>query len=333
LNSIPQHIDELIAKVLAGEAMREEVSVVESWRKESSGNEKYFEHFSTIFQRAEPSSPKISFDADVAWKKVSARIFDAKERKVVSMKRTSWFTPLRVAASVALLIGISAVFYFMSGNEEPQFAMNSTNEIVQDSLPDGSMAVLNKHSSLSYSFDEKKKLRKAKLEGEAYFEVVHDETQTFIVETQDVFVQDIGTAFNVKSTNTSDTIEVFVNEGEVKFYKTSESGINLIAGETGYYIKSSQTFSKLIDADENKSSYANRTFNFRNASLKRVVKKLNEVYDTKLALSSAALDYCRISVRFEDEEIETIAAVIAETLELEIQQSRGRILSSGEGCE
>lgn len=330
-----EHIDELIAKQLAGEASSEEIALLENWKREHADNEKYFEDFTTIFNRSEYSSSQIVFDTDSAWAKVRAKILDEPTGKIVALQKRSWFTPLRVAASVALLIGIAAVYYFMIENQQPQFALKSTMEILRDSLPDGSIAVLNKNSSLTYSLKKKEGRRVATLAGEAYFEVVHDAKQIFVVETQGVFIQDIGTAFNIRSNAESDTIEVFVSDGEVKFYSATSQGMNLAAGETGYYLKSSRRFEKksFDDEDGNSAAYANRKFNFRNATLGRVARKLNEVYDTRLELSSEALATCRISVKFDNEEIETIAAVIAETLNLEMRESGGLIVLSGEGCE
>ena len=65
-------------------------------------------------------------------------------------------------------------------------------------LPDGSRVWLNARSSLIYP---NKFLtgqpRKVKLNGEAYFEVAHDKSRPFIVETEKVQTRVLGTSFNV----------------------------------------------------------------------------------------------------------------------------------------
>lgn len=50
-------------------------------------------------------------------------------------------------------------------------------------LPDGTKVWMNSDSKLTYPVDFSKKRRLVKLEGEAYFDVVHDENNKFIVNT------------------------------------------------------------------------------------------------------------------------------------------------------
>ena len=79
-------------------------------------------------------------------------------------------------------------------------------------LPDGSRVWLNARSSLIYP---NKFLtgqpRKVKLNGEAYFEVAHDKSRPFIVETEKVQTRVLGTSFNVRSYNDENPIVTLVS--------------------------------------------------------------------------------------------------------------------------
>ena len=79
-------------------------------------------------------------------------------------------------------------------------------------LPDGSRVWLNARSSLIYP---NKFLagqpRRVKLNGEAYFEVAHDKSRPFIVETEKVQTRVLGTSFNVRSYNNENPIVTLVN--------------------------------------------------------------------------------------------------------------------------
>lgn len=66
-------------------------------------------------------------------------------------------------------------------------------------LPDGTKVWLNAESSLSYPEYFSGSLRKVKLSGEAYFEVVRNSNVPFEVETMDGRLRVLGTSFNVKS--------------------------------------------------------------------------------------------------------------------------------------
>ena len=84
-------------------------------------------------------------------------------------------------------------------------------------LEDGSVVHLNAHSRIALNFSDD--ARDVKLiEGEALFEVHHDERRPFRVFTRDAVIRDIGTRFNVYSR--ADGIKVAVIEGSVELTAT-----------------------------------------------------------------------------------------------------------------
>ncbi|MEO6316041.1 MAG: FecR domain-containing protein [Chitinophagaceae bacterium] len=66
-------------------------------------------------------------------------------------------------------------------------------------LPDGSQVWLNSGSKLSYDKSYGNGLREVALSGEAYFDVVKNPAQPFIIHTTSIDIKVLGTAFNVKS--------------------------------------------------------------------------------------------------------------------------------------
>lgn len=203
---------------------------------------------------------------------------------------------------------------------------------VQDTLPDGSTAFLNKKSSITYEYNPHQKTRKVKLKGEGFFEVKHEEEKPFVVEAQEVLIRDIGTAFNVKAYPNSDTVVVTVKTGEVQIYTLNNEGISLKMGEAGIYRKSLHEFSRLVKPDTNALSYKTGVLSFNNTDLKTVVSKINEVYNSKIRLENPALATCRITVNFHNEPLDTVVDVIAETLKLTVTRKSKEILLNGPGC-
>ena len=67
-------IDDLIGKVLAGEATEKDKAFVESWLREDEANRKYFDQVKTIFDKAASTTVQLQFDTDAAWKKVKERL-------------------------------------------------------------------------------------------------------------------------------------------------------------------------------------------------------------------------------------------------------------------
>ena len=225
---------------------------------------------------------------------------------------------LRIAASVLIVVALGYGVYqgFKPRTQIQAFASGA--QTIQDTLPDGSTAFLNKKSEIRFEYNSREKTRKVKLKGEAFFEVKHEDEKPFIIETEEVLIKDLGTAFNVKAYPESNTVEVMVEQGEVQIYTLMDSGLNLLAGERGVYDKTIKKFSKLTKIDTNSLSYKTKVFSFNNTDLGSVVDKLNEVYGSKIRLANDALRDCHLTVNFNDDKLDTIIDVLAETLNLTV---------------
>lgn len=323
------HIDDLIGKYLAGETTANEHVEVETWIQQSALNQQHFDQIKLIFEKAAAVKGQQHFDTDEAWIKLKARLDQSKVRAITF----SLWPALRIAAGVVILISASYFGYQWLNTPVEKMALRTEGEIVRDTLPDGSHAVLNKSSSITYAYHPRKNERKVLLEGEAFFDVKHDEEKPFIIETQEVLIKDIGTTFNVKAFAESETVEVYVETGEVEFYTLTDPGLNLVAGETGIYNKKNKSFARLQQVDTNKLAYKTGYFTFHNADLASIVEDLNMVYTVQIKLSHKALHSCRLNVSFRNERIEDIVEIIAETLHLTIRKEGNNVVLDGKGCD
>jgi ferric-dicitrate binding protein FerR (iron transport regulator) len=328
-----EHIDDLIGKVLSGEATESENELVSQWRRESGDNEKYFHDLEVIFNKASSNQVAIQFDADSAWNKVKSQL-DGKGGKIVPLNPGQiLFSPLRIAAGIILLLGVSFVIYQLSIPSPQMLTLESTLSTKQDTLPDGSTAFLNKQTELEFEYNPRQKTRKVKLKGEAYFTVKHEEEKPFIIEADEVLVKDIGTEFNLKAYPDKDTIEIIVTEGEVQFYTQTNPGLNLKAGEKAIYSKTSREFYRIEKPDTNALAYKTKVFSFNNTDLRTVVDLLNEVYGSKISLANKALHNCRLTANFKEDDPEIIIEVIAETMGLELTKKEDEFILDGKGCD
>lgn len=324
-------MDELIGKVLAGEATEQEQQQLQAWLAASAANQAYFNNLKIIFDKAAGNDVKVEFDTDAAWNKVRERVGKG---KVVSLHKRTEQTSIwvRIAAGIAIFSG---VIYFLNNpfvQSNQQMAVVSADSTRQDTLPDGSTAFLNKKSELAYSYDAKAKSRKVKLKGEAYFSVKHDEENPFVIEAEDILVRDIGTEFNLKAYPEKDTIEILVTEGEVQFYTLYDSGLNLKAGQRAIYSKRNKMFYRIEKPDTNILAYKTKVFSFNNTDLKSVVELLNEVYNSKIVLANKKLFDCRLTANYKEDNPAIIAEVIAETMNLTLTRRGEELILDGDGC-
>lgn len=314
--------DDLIAKVLSGDASKEEITLVETWKNGSAENSDYFELSKKLFSAI--NDVKIVYDVNTvaAWNKLDGRI--SGETKIIPLYKRAAF--MRVAASLILLVALGFVIKFIiDPNEVQPMQYSALNKTVLDTLPDGSKVFINKNSELSYVAD--KETRRVTLKGEAFFEVVHNEKQPFEIVINDVVIKDVGTAFNVKALPGNNTIEVIVESGEVQFYTSTDSGLNLKKGQKAIYNITNKQFVKgVLEPAESIASYRSRTFNFNGTPLNEVIKQINNVYDVNIDLDNEQIGNKELSVEFNNEPVDVVISIIAETLDLEIEKRDSSVI-------
>lgn len=326
------HIDEIIGKYLTGQASASELSQLKDWEALSMDNARYLKDMQRIFAEAGGLNQWQQFDTDMAWRNLKNKLQQPKAKQVEM--RPNFQTWLRVAAAFLILAVASIVFYQIRQNDKPEILYASSSErlVKQDTLPDGTRAFLNKNSEIRFSQTKRSGKRIVELNGEAFFEVAEKEEQDFIVQAGELLIEDIGTAFNVKAFEDSSIFKVYVESGEVRLFTENSSGIILKAGESGQYNRTDSTFTK-ISIEANVIAYRDRKFNFNNTPLNEVVNVLNATYEANIRLQGNGLGSCRLFVQFIDEDIETIIAIIAETLQLTVKKENHEIILQGKGCD
>ncbi len=315
-------IEDLIGKYITGEATAEEKQQVLEWCALTADNQTYLDHAQLIFEKAQLEDGQVC-NAEVAWEKVKEKIDLGKVRKL----REVYFW--RVAASLLLISILSYFLYWQFfSTEELQFA--SAETVTTQTLTDNTEISLNKNSSVDILYNERIKTGVIKLKGEATLTISPDKKMKWVVQTDEVFIRDIGTTFNVKAYPENDFIEVSVLEGEVQFYTQNDKGVFIKAGDMGVYDKSTSQFS-IAEVEPNVIAYKTLQLTFNDIDLKSAVEQLGAVYNRTILLSGN-LESCRLTVDFVNEDLETILSVIRETLDLTISDNGNEIILSGDGC-
>lgn len=130
-----------------------------------------------------------------------------------------WF---KIAAISLLVIGLSSLWNLFHTRHESDTDL-AFNEIIvplgekaQIVLSDGTHVWINSASKLRYPVKFGESSRDVSLEGEAYFDVTKKQGKTFVVNTRDVKVNVLGTAFNVKCYPGDEKTQTIVVRGLVK---------------------------------------------------------------------------------------------------------------------
>ena len=326
-----ENIEVLIARVLSGEAGEAEQALVRQWRSLSEENEKEFASFERIFSESASLKYVISVDTDKAWERVKSQMSAGKTRIIPIHQRPAIRTAFRIAAMLILAAGIGALVYYLNNRTPAEATLASADFVLVDSLPDGSTVTLNRNSSVRYAAGTFGNERRLRLTGEAFFDVKH-KPETFRIEAKGLIIEDIGTAFNVKAYPGERMVVVTVASGEVKIYTDDGPGLNLLAGEEATYDTETKTFTRSDRPDPNISAYRDKIFIFENTELGVIVKLLNDVYRSNIVFGNDTLKACRLTATFNNEAVDTILDVIAETLQLQVNKTATEIKINGSRC-
>ena len=146
-------------------------------------------------------------------------------------------------------------------------------------LADGTTVHLNAGSKLTYPVRFAGKRRVVALEGEAYFDVVKDETRPFIVQTHLGEVTVLGTAFNINAYTDASVYTTLVH-GKVQFSSSSIGTIILSPGEPAV-VSANGSEKRMVDLDEY-VGWVDGRYVFNNRPLGEIMQTFERWYDIQV---------------------------------------------------
>ena len=196
-------------------------------------------------------------------------------------------------------------------------------------LPDGSKVFLNSSSQLECpeTFDAKE--RKVKLEGEAYFDVKHGE-EPFIVDTRNISVKVLGTAFDVKCYKDRDISQVVLHRGSVMLQTKEEipQRVKLNVNQKAEFRENSSQITVNDVLSEYYISWTKNKLVFENESLANILVSLQRWYNMDFIIpNDIDLDY-RLSFVVRNESVEEVLRNISKVTPLKIAKEKGIFIIS-----
>jgi Fe2+-dicitrate sensor, membrane component len=191
------------------------------------------------------------YNSEKGFKLFQRRVSEAKiEKTRLRFSRLS-NTVFKYAAVILLMVGVSTLTYQYSQKHLQDNLNDLTINVPRGAqtdmlLPDGTKVILNGGSKLTYSARFGLDKREVEFEGEAYFEVKHDENKPFVVKTKELLINVLGTKFNMKNYPTDEKASVSLFEGKVSLVNKLKGNVLLILApnEKAVLNKKSKTLSK-----------------------------------------------------------------------------------------
>jgi transmembrane sensor len=268
----------------------------------------------------------------------SGMIMKQRIDRQLAVKQKSWSIILKVAAMLAVLL--FSFFYYRAEIYNIVDPVVYLEKQVPDgkqlklTLADGSKVWLNANSRFKYPKEFNRSRREVFLiEGEAYFDVSHDEKKPFIVISKKLSTQVLGTAFNVRAYRYLSNIQVAVARGKVSVSENDPqndgktNSIILLPNEQVSVTASIGVMQKqAIDAD-NVIAWQKGNLSFNNDLFLDVCTVLARKFKVKIHFEQDSLKEYRLTASFaRTDRLEDILLVLSSANHLTYQFKGNAIL-------
>lgn len=159
------------------------------------------------------------------------------------------------------------------------------------------------------------------LDGEGYFEVVHDATRPFSVFARNDTARDLGTAFAVRNYSDDDAVQVIVRSGAVNLSRVGRLGAGDV-GRLGINGTTSLTHGVKVDS---LLAWLEGRLVFRDAPLASVLRELRRWHDTDVQLADSALGTLPFTGVLTDVSFRSSIGLVAATLGLSVRRTGSRV--------
>lgn len=242
-------------------------------------------------------------------------------------------TVIDLSKSDSIRKGMSLVAYrdsssLVFASNEPEGSSKAVDEYVFNEiivprggefsikLSDGTIVYLNSESSLKFPQKFSKNSRTVYVKGEAIFNVTHDSSRPFIVNSGDVDVKVLGTLFNVRAYDNENRTVVTLNQGSVQILRSGQV-LGQIEPDQQIVVTSSEFDVKNVSS-ETYILWKDGVFRFEEEPLNRVLEQIGRWYDCRFDIEESLKSKKYTGIINKYDSIEEFISVLRTTGEFEI---------------
>lgn len=270
---------DLLYRFFEGDVSVEEMKLVKEWAEASEENGKLLRRERKLFNAM-----------------ILAGHVEPADRSTISYKKKNYFIRefLKIASAVLITVGITATLFSIGRDKDDvNVAMQTitvpAGQRVNLDLSDGTNVWLNAGTKMQYPISFMKDKREVILDGEAYFEVVHNAKSPFIVRTHAMDVEVLGTKFNVEAYSKRNIFEASLMQGRVKVKSPNNEkmAVVLLPHYKTTLIDRRLVVSKIDDY--NVYRWKEGLYCFKNKPFARIMEDLEKYYDLKIQLDKKSI--------------------------------------------
>lgn len=317
---------ELLKKYFRNQCSLEEIQQVLDWFQTKQG-QRYLEKNVNRDMQKYADDDRLLLDPDVPTEKILQRIQQSKKgvKSPLEEKNRAW--QIKIVAALFVCAFLAAAGYFIFQFENTGISTQQTDSFRTITtqhdqhrlvtLSDGTKIRLNSNSTIEVPNPFASDKRNIILNGEAWFDVAHDENRPFHIQAGQADIQVLGTEFNVKMDDIAGNIQVAVAEGRVSLNNSNrENSSSAILTENTYAIYNVESREILIEHTpvENYMSWISGKLFFYNEPLWVVSRYIERLYDVSFQFDQESLKELPLSTNMAREKLPDVLNIIAQTL-------------------
>jgi transmembrane sensor len=322
----------------------------------------------------DPDAPLTMSQTPADWQKLEARLWQRIQSGTGPGERGGFVRPLGrvwamslmrygLAATVTLVLGVLG--WWMSQRSQPETgpmaqrsnlragfleAVNRSERARQLRLSDGSRVVLQPGSAVQYPLRFGRGKREVYLTGAAFFEVVKNPRQPFLVYANELVTNVLGTSFWVRAFASETSVQVVVRTGRVSVFRRTvavrpaagsaktlpatpknSAGLILTPNQQVVFNRQETTFSKSLVAQP--LALQSFDFRFQNAPVSDVLRAISQTYGITILYDEPLLAHCPLTATLTHESLYGKLDLICRAIDADYQVIDGQVVINAGGCE
>lgn len=279
---------EILYRFFQGNASTDEMRLVKHWVELSDENHKQFRRERKLFDAMILVSPSKEIMRPTPQKK-KGNYYIRQFLQVASI----------IVVTIAVTIGVFSLETKIDNEElAMQCVIVPAGQRVNLNLPDGSNIWLNAGTTLQYPVTFLKNKREVILDGEAWFEIAHNEKSPFTVRTHALDIEVLGTTFNVEAYSAENAFEASLLEGSIKVKSPDDEQIvRILSPNDKIILKDGELTVSKID-DYNEFRWKEGLYCFKNKPVTDILKDLERYYDITIILNKKKIQDVKLTGKF-----------------------------------
>lgn len=261
--------------------------------------------------RSEGKSQLKAFTNQLKW--------NAQKKLFVNIVKYAAMALVLIASTIWITLNLTEI----SGESTLNTLYVPAGQRARITLQDGTEVWLNAQSTLKYPSHFSKKNREVEIIGEAFFNVAEEKKRPFIVSTQHIDMEVLGTQFNVYSYPGAGYIQTDLIEGSVKIYSANDekNGIILKPNEQVTIQGNEMAVAQIDNPDH--MLWRDGIYAFNNERLIDIIKKLELYYDVKIVVEDPEIFNVRYTGKFRQRDgIDEILRILQKIQSFKIERDR-----------